>query len=737
MDRCAASRGNPGAPARARTAGEVDRRPRGRAGFVLRANAGSTFRAVGRGLLLAALALTLGGRPASAAAADAASAPPAVDAPAPTPAPTPASSPPPAANRPSAIAFAAGPAIDAVSVSPSGRRMALLSTGTNGRRRAAVIDLDPIGQPRIVAAFADADVTSVRWVNDNRLVVSAFEDGAVIRDGLGGVFAVNHDGSDWRQLIVWSDRNNDSAASHIRSRVLPYGWRLERTIDDGSDDVLVARDVRDSAGDLSQRVLGRLDTSTGELRTQASGQPPGTRRWLFDAGLEARWIVSEQAGRTRVHWRAPEGDGWQTVADFEPLTEPGMTPWFAEPDGRLLVESRRGGDTIGLYRYDPRSGRYDDEPVLAVKGYDLEPAATQDSRSGRLLGVHFTTTRPMSYWIDPVMASLQKGIDTALPPGRSNRLYCGRCETTRYFVVRSSSDRQPGEYFLFDRQTSSIQELGASRPWIRESAQGTRTAYRVTTRDGASMPVVLTRPAGAPDNQPLPAVVVVHGGPFAPGASLRWDGHAQFLASRGYLVIEPSFRGSTHYGYAWYRAGWQQWGSGMLDDLADAVKWAAAQKWVDPARVCIEGTSYGGYAALMSTIAHPRVYRCAASFAGVTDLPLLFTLLRSDLSDSARRYFLPVLLGDLERDAARLSAESPLKRVAEIKVPVLLAQGREDRRVPMEHAERFASAARSAGVALEKVDYDNEGHGFYRAGNEADYLTRLEKFLDRSLKPAP
>jgi dipeptidyl aminopeptidase/acylaminoacyl peptidase len=340
----------------------------------------------------------------------------------------------------------------------------------------------------------------------------------------------------------------------------------------------------------------------------------------------------------------------------------------------------------------------------------------------------------MSYWFDAGLQRIQQGIDAALPAGRSNRLYCGRCESTRFFVVRSGSDRQPGEYYLFDRSKPSLERIGASRPWIAEESQGRRSFHRVTTRDGLRMPVYVTHPPGSAADQALPAVVLVHGGPWVRGSDLSWEAEAQFLASRGYRVLEPEFRGSEGYGFRHFKAGWKEWGRAMQDDLVDAVQWAAKQGLVDPAKVCIAGASYGGYAALMGPIANPGVYRCAASFAGVTDIELMYSITWSDTSEASRRYSMPVLIGDRDKDAERLASVSPLKRVADIKVPVLVAHGSADRRVPLDHARKFANAARSAGVAIEQISYSGEGHGFFDPANQADYFGRLERLLESSLK---
>jgi dipeptidyl aminopeptidase/acylaminoacyl peptidase len=553
-----------------------------------------------------------------------------------------------AAAVPTAEDFAARPAIEDVVLSPSGRRMAMLVFDNNGRSRLGVIDLDPIGPPRIVAAFGDANITRASWVNEDRLIFEGFQDGAIVRAWGGGTWAVNHDGSHLTQLIAWA-QNTDRAGSRIASRILPYGWFFLRTIDGSTPDVLVYREVEDALGDAIQIQVSRLDTVTRMLRSLNLNLPDGVRRWVLDAKVQPRMVVAHQKGRSKVYWRAATDEGWTEVADFDPLKEPGFSPRWIDDDDSVVVSARASGDTVALYRWDPKTRRIDPEPLAQVAGFDLSASLETDPKTGRLLGLHAVLDQPTSVWFDAEMQRLQRAIDAALPKGRSNQLHCGHCQSTRFFVVRSASDRQPGEYFLFDRSKASLQRIGLARPRLDEATQGSRSYHRVPTRDGLSMPLYVTHPPAVDVKMPLPAVVLVHGGPWSRGASTHWSEQAQFLATRGYHVLEPEYRGSEGYGFRHFQAGWKQWGSGMQHDLVDAIRWASQHAGVDPARVCVVGASYGGYAALMAPIVQPGAFRCAASFAGVTDIDLMYDIHWSDLSDEHKRYGMPTLIGDQQR----------------------------------------------------------------------------------------
>ncbi|MBX3620102.1 MAG: S9 family peptidase [Rhizobacter sp.] len=638
-----------------------------------------------------------------------------------------------AAAPPPADLYTRPPLIVDVAISPTGKRLALRVTGKDNLVRLAVMDLAPVTKPRVVGAVRDGDVESVSWVNDDRLVYEAYRHGVATVDEYGaGTFAVNADGSDTLQLIAW--KNEDTTGTNIASRVLPYGWYFDSTIGDGSDDVLLHRRVTDSDGELLQVNYARLDTHTRRLRNLSEGLPPDTVRVVFDAATQPRIAISEKDGRQLVRWRPKPGGEWEKIGDFDSL-EGGFTPRHINPDGEVLVTTELHG-VQGLYRLDPATHQVDPNPLVEVKGFDLKPALEVDSKTHRMVGLHFVADRPMSYWFDDKLQAIQKAVDAALP-GRSNRLYCGECESTRFLVIRSTSDRQPGEFLLFDRQEASLVSLGASRPWIAEASQGRRTFHRYAARDGLQVPIVVTHPPGAALDKPLPAVVLVHGGPFVRGGDVRWEAEAQFLASRGYRVLEPEYRGSTGFGKAHFKAGWRQWGRAMQDDLADGVQWAVKQGLVDAGRVCVMGASYGGYAALISPVVHPGVYRCAVSFAGVTDLSLLFTFGWGDISTEYVRYGAPRLVGDPVTEKDRLKAESPINRVADLKVPVLLAHGQDDQRVPIEHSHRFASAAKDAGVKIETAFYAGEGHGWFKPEDHLDFLQRVERLLQESLQSKP
>jgi dienelactone hydrolase len=637
-------------------------------------------------------------------------------------------------GSPKALDYARPPTFSEAVLSPSGDSLAMLVGGLDGRQRLVVMSLKPREKARVVAAYKDAEVVDIHWVSDQRQIYSAvsFDQGVVVPEGQAGIFAVNADGSDQRHLVAWQ-RFTDTGGPGIQTRLLSYEWTLYRTLDDGSNDVLMSRNSLDGRGEFRGTQLARLDTVTGILRKLGEGAPPFVRSWLTDAQGEPRVVTSEHAGRIRTHVRAAPGQPWVQIQDEDALSGRAFEPLLLEPGGQLVVTALRDGDVREVYAYDLAQHRLVPEPLVALAGFDLGRGLEYDSRTMAAVGMHFRTDRPASVWFDPAMQSLQKSVDAALPPGRFNRLICGRCASSSHLVVESTSDSQPGEFYLFDRAARKLKLLGSKYTGLPEATQGRRSFHRVPARDGLPLPVYVTHPRGAKDTDRLPAVVWVHGGPWVRGTDRGWRAEPQFLASLGYRVLEPEFRGSEGYGQRHFAAGLKQWGEAMQDDLADTVAWAAAQGLIDPKRVCIMGASYGGYAALMSPIRHPGTYRCAIAFAALTDMELRYDAWGSDLSEEGRRYTLPQLMGDPVKDAQLLKNSSPLQRVSEFKIPVLLAHGAEDTRLPVEHAEKFVAAARKAGVDVQYQVYPLEGHGWVLPADHADYLLRVQAFLARQL----
>ena len=676
---------------------------------------------------------------------------------------------PPASGQPAAAAApdaaASGPAllqvemfyrhpdIGQVQLSPSGRRLAV-SMDLQGRMGLAVIDLQGQQPAKVLVRDERADIRSFQWVNDDRLVFSLIQldVGGADQNFGPGLFSVGLDGAKPRMLV--RIRRDFLAEPTIGVPPLDALHHLLMVPAPGTgDEVMVGRWRFDGGGDLDSVVPLRLNVVTGRSQSLGLGMPDKVQSWLFDPQGEPRVAIARHQGQVTVWWRAPGSSAWVELARHPFLDAP-FNPHSVDAAGRLYVTVSEPGvaGILVLKRFDFKTGRPEAETLARAPGFDFRGSLLHDS--GRdaqpgegALGLRLTTDAESTVWFKPALARLQAAVDQHLP-GRINRISCRRCAADDAEVlVQSWSDQDPGQLWLHlparGEGSAQWQRVAALRKDVNPRQMATLDLHRFQARDGLEIPVWITQPRPAPaaadaapgKPAPRPAVVLVHGGPWVRGNSWQWSADAQFLASRGYVVIEPEFRGSTGYGSRLYRAGLRQWGRAMQDDVADAVRWAVAQGWVDGQRVCIAGASYGGYATLMGLVRDPGLYRCGVAWVAVSDPRLMFKWQWiSDQSDESRQYSLPALIGDPVADAAMLNDISAVTHAARIRAPLLLAHGRLDRRVPVEHAEKLRDAMAAAGHAPDWVIYPDEGHGWLRPANRFDFARRMERFLAEHLK---
>jgi dipeptidyl aminopeptidase/acylaminoacyl peptidase len=636
------------------------------------------------------------------------------------------------AAPPPVAAFFKAPAISAPRLSPSGRYLAVRVAGKDERLWLAVIDLQTMAAPKVVAGFSDGDIYDPRWVNDERLVfqLTNSQDGST-RVLTGGLWAVDRDGENHRQLIM-SSWHDAKVVSRITDRRLELNWTFAGTVGDVGDEVLVARWPWSDQSDTTGVQFSRLNTRTGERRSLSFGLPDGVYNWHIDAAGEPRAVETNLNGRHKTYLR--DGEGWRLWQDQAAFGDDRTIEpeWFGPEGQTLVIDGYQGFSAV--FKLDPVTLKRDDKPLVSFKGFDFSGGVEYDPQARRLLGIHYETDALGTVWFDPAMKAHQADIDAKLP-GTVNRISCGRCLSSLNLLVTAYSDQRPPVYYLYKPADKQVQLLTALRPDIKPADMGQRDYHRIKARDGLELPVLVTQPAGG-NTVKRPTVVLVHGGPYVRGTHWAWEPKAQFLASRGYLVLEPEFRGSTGYGYAHFRAGWKQWGLAMQDDLADTLAWAVKQGWADPGRVCIAGASYGGYAALMGAVKQADLFKCAIEWVGVTDIGLLDSIHWSDTSDEWKRYGMTQLVADPATDAAQMRATSPLLRAKEIKMPLLMAYGTDDRRVPIKHGDEMKAALQD-NPAVEWVTYSGEGHGWYQLKTNEDFWGRVERFLARHIGTAP
>ena len=639
---------------------------------------------------------------------------------------------------PSPDVFFKLPAMRAVSLSPDGTRVAMIYTAPGRRSGLFVVSLDDPGRPKAVALFDDMDVRSYRWVNRQRLVFDVMNTkrGSGDQEFASGLFSILADGQDLRQLVKL-DRGGWTVDNRRGREPLAYNHQLRMVPVGGGDEVVVERYDFNTLGELTQAVPLRLNVETGLSRSIVENAPAGVRGWVYDRHGEPRMAITQREGRAAVHGREPGGSQWTQWVEGEENSLP-WEPAMFDGTGRLYVKRvgpASGGSVQELVRWDDKARAPEEKAFVSTPGFDFNGALLGDTE-GRLLGVSVLTDAQDTVWFEPSLKALQAQVDAKLP-GRVNTLSCVRClSDDRVALVYSSSPAEPGRWLVIRGQSPDWIEIGRARPDVDPRRAARVEFHRIKARDGRDLPVWLTLPPGRKAGQGGPAVVLVHGGPWVRGGDWDWSPYEQFLASRGYVVISPEFRGSLGFGMDHFRAGWRQWGRAMQDDVADAVTWTTGKGWADASRVCIAGASYGGYAVLMGLVRHPELYRCGVSWVGVTDPMLLMAAnWRSDIPADARRYGLTKMIGDPKADAEMLREVSPVVQAAKITRPLLLAYGAEDNRVPIDHGEKIREAMRAQGRNPEYVVYPGEGHSFLKIETFRDFAQRMEAFLARHTAP--
>lgn len=627
--------------------------------------------------------------------------------------------------------FFAPRSLGGATLSPDGRFLAMrvLPGGERQRVRLSVLDLANM-QATVVAQYYDADIANFQWVNNDRLAYSLVDRqrGQGRQGFASGMFAVNKDGSRYRQLASQEGVVRDRPGMLLQpwSTFLIDGISTQR-----GDFVYVWRTHLSALNSIADTSTGRLNTLTGGFETV--NMPSDLLYWMSDSGVAWR-MDKEFAGKRNMTYTFDRQAGnWRKLAQAIPSDAAGqaLAPAFLAPDGQLYVYARNGGDKMALYRFNQKSQQLDGAPLVASPDYDID--ATMVHNDASLLGIRYRTDAETTLWLDADMQAMQHTINARLP-ATINTLSVAQRTDAPFVLVSSWSDVQPPIYRLFERASGKLIPLGRAFPAVAAESMASKQLRHIKTRDGLTMPAWLTLPKGA--SHQLPLVVLIHGGPWQRG-DWGWSPASQFLAARGYAVLEPDYRGSTGLGARHFRAGWKQWGLAMQDDIADAARWAIAEGVADPQRICLAGGGYGGYATLMGLQRDADLFRCGIAWSSIPDLREIKDEINWWLDDTLRnsddKYTLAMLLGDAEKDQALLRDNSPRRQPARISAPLLMAHGYTDHIVPMSDARALFDAISKTNAHTQWIEYGEEGHDWVLPQTHIDFWQRSEQFLERHI----
>ena len=618
-----------------------------------------------------------------------------------------------------------------VALSSDGEYLAT-DTLVDGKRSLLLMRLSDRHRVEITPRERD-EIVGFEWVDTRRLLYTVGTRAAGTERPVptGELFFVDADGS------------NGALLFGARAGSAVGGTHIKRLRPERASAVLVDALRDDARNILIWTSDARLDTGAGEHAVWRMDVVDGARRQLFASPLRhPAGFLADPAGVVRfaygsngdniykVLYRAGEGRGWELAFDgnvaggrAQPLqfAADGKTVyWRCEPPGRIGGVCRWSADARRL------------EPVWNSR--DVESHGLLMDFDGRTLaGVLSEPQRPIVAVIDRKAGAVRVLRELAPRfPGQVVEIASASTGGARV-VVHVRSDTNPGEWYLLERASGKLDFLFRRAEGLDPERLATMEPLRFNTRDGITLNGYLTSPPGQERARRLPAVVLVHGGPYFARDRWQFDATVQALASRGYAVLQVNFRGSEGYGAAFEVAGYGEWGAKMQDDLTDATNWLVARGIADPRRLCIAGTSYGAYAALMGVVREPDLYRCAIGNSGVYDLRDLYR--RGPLRESDfGRNFLQRVLGE---DKAELARRSPATQLERIKARLMLVAGGRDEIVPPANSLDLHAALEHRGVAHEWLYAAGEGHGFYGPDNRAELFRRMVEFLDAATAPPP
>jgi dienelactone hydrolase len=610
------------------------------------------------------------------------------------------------AAPPPASLFAPEPEFDVAEISPAGTR--LVRTGRVNNRRALIgFDIDKRKMRPLLDV--DSDDFNVRWCrfkNESWLVcefyLTEFHQGRPYT--LGRILSFDYE-HPTKQILIRKATTFDLGYAHDVIDWLP------------KDPTHILVEMPEN-GSIYPSVLS-FDVQTG--RQQRVLHPrEGIFDWMTDGNGTVRFGSGYDAHMQLTYITRKSDDApWRTLLKASAFSAPFETVGFGPTPDTLLVMAERNGRKA-VYELDLNDTK-DMQLVFAHPTVDVGGPIRWSNH--RIVGFWYETDVGRNDLFDRDAMMVQRIIDETLPNG-GNGVESITADGRR-FIATSQYDTRPATFHLFDRDSRSMLNLGSMYPALDDFVGAPMRPVEIEVSRDLTLPGYLTVPTDS-DGRHLPTIVVPHGGPYARD-DWGYDVLVQFLASRGYAVLQVNFRGSEGYGSAWYEAGRQKWGTVMIDDITAAARWSIDQGVADPARMCVVGWSFGGYAALMSAVREPTLYRCAVSIAGVSDLRALF---EEELRYYGGRASVEHAVGD---DRKELDAGSPVRAANRIQVPVLLVHGAADGRVFVDHSRRMAQALERAGKPYELVVIDGGDHSLRRSAWRLRLYEKLEQFLAANL----
>jgi dipeptidyl aminopeptidase/acylaminoacyl peptidase len=591
-----------------------------------------------------------------------------------------------------------------IALSPDGTKLALSRRLDDDTMHATIFERAGMKPLKDFTTEKGGSISYLEWLDDKRLIVGQWR---------------YYGGYPFPVLMVAP--LEDKKPTLLTREILS-------TVEGDTDDVLVRKcvDVKDSKEckpQVRRQKLDSKDDDEGELLIEG---PVGTYLTLnlpASAGFATKW---EEDGTSRLWAYKPADKTWVPLNDAS-KTSIDVLPVAVTYDGKtgyLVSEGKDGPDF--LETYDFATGKR--ALLYADPNSDpMGPLLSLDRSA--LIGAWYEPTDPKQHFWNATHpdAEMYQQLQAAFP-GQLVAVV-DHSKDKNILVLEVSSDRDPGTWYIFDRKARKAAPVTRQHPWIEPKTQATQRSIELTSRDGKKLHGLLTLPPGS-SGKNLPLVVNPHGGPFGVHDYKGYDTDDQVLAQHGYAVLQVNFRGSDGYGRAFAEAGKRQWGRAMQDDVTDATKWAIAQGVADPNRICIYGVSYGAYAALMGPIREPGLYKCVATYAGVSNLAKMTRWNTRDRRSDLNKEWIAKWVGEGPAD---LDPVSPALHADQIKVPVLIAHGYRDAYADVRHAQAMHKQLEKNHVPVDYIEYSETGHYLTMTKHREDFYARLLRLLDTNI----
>jgi len=554
----------------------------------------------------------------------------------------------------------------------------------------------------------DRDISGYFWANDNRIVY------------------LKDDNGDENFYLVAVDASGENLApltkeEGVRTQIID-------DLEDDKDHMIVGLNKR------NPQVFDpyRLNINTGEMELLAEN-PGNITGWMTDHDGKLRIATTSDGVSTSLLYRETEGDEFETILTTN--FKESMSPQFFTFDNKkLYASSNMGRDKLAIVVFDPATGK-EEKVLYEDPEYDVT-GLSYSQKDKKLIAASYTGVKQRYHFFDEEYKAMYDKLEAKFP---DMEIYMtSTTDEEDRFIVRTYSDKSLGEYYLYDRASGEISDIGDPSPWIDETYMASMEPVTYKSRDGLTIHGYLTLPAGLTMEtaKDLPVVVNPHGGPWARD-TWGFNPEVQFMANRGYAVLQMNFRGSTGYGREFWEASFREWGKKMQDDITDGVNWLVDKGIADKDRVAIYGGSYGGYATLAGLTFTPELYACGIDYVGVSNLFTFMGTIPPYWEPFKEMMYEMVGNPENQEDSLMLRSASPVFHADKIDVPLFIAQGAQDPRVNKDESDQMVEAMRERGVEVEYLVKDNEGHGFRNEENRFEFYRAMEKFLAKHLENVP